>query len=66
MLNNEFADRGEYKSGRLEVGDLESGVQPGSHNINGMRKSRTLAGKNEFDELNLNRTDDELSVISFE
>ena len=26
----------------LDIGDIENGINPGSHNVNGIRKSRTL------------------------
>ena len=44
MLDHEYENREEYKSGEeLDIRDLEKGIVPGSHNINGRRKSRTLA-----------------------
>ena len=54
--------------GRLDISDLEGGGNViNSHNVNLARRSKTLGGRRqEFDELNLNRSDDELSVISFE
>ena len=50
--------------GHLEYNDLEAGNQINSHNVNAARRSGI--NRQEFDDLNLNRSEDELSVISFE
>ena len=44
MLDHEYENREDYKSGdEIDIRDLEKGINPASHNINGRRKSRTLA-----------------------
>ena len=40
MLDQEYEDD-RYGDG-IDIGDIENGINHGSHNVNGKRKSRTL------------------------